>query len=182
LHNCRTDLESTLNAGPSAAIESPSSDAMIGGPHAQSIMHNLVARSGDRYYSQEMKQRLGSFVAYEDLALDVERMRRWHPLNRSLYLGYKLLLAGLPMTQKGDRVAMANSVEARYPFLDEEVIAFAARIHPRWKLHGFLRDKYLLRRARSVCCRTRSPGAARPCSGRRSPSRSCRIHRLLCVI
>jgi asparagine synthase (glutamine-hydrolysing) len=27
------------------------------------------------------------------------------------------------------------------------VIAFAARIHPRWKLHGFLGDKYLLRRA-----------------------------------
>ena len=122
-------------------------DAMIGGPHAQSIMYNLVARSGDRYYSQEMKQRLGSFVAYEDLALDVKRMRRWHPLNRSLYLGYKVLLAGLLMTQKGDRVAMANSVEARYPFLDEEVIAFAARIHPRWKLHGFLGDKYLLRRA-----------------------------------
>ena len=51
------------------------------------------------------------------------------------------------MTQKGDRVAMANSVETRYPFLDEDVIAFASRIHPRWKLHGFTQDKYLLRQA-----------------------------------
>jgi len=51
------------------------------------------------------------------------------------------------MTQKGDRVAMANSVETRYPFLDEDVIAFASRIHPRWKLHGFTEDKYLLRQA-----------------------------------
>jgi asparagine synthase (glutamine-hydrolysing) len=51
------------------------------------------------------------------------------------------------MTQKGDRVAMANSVEARYPFLDEDVIAFASRLHPRWKLHGLMGDKYLLRRA-----------------------------------
>src|SRR5262249_41203052 len=33
----------------------------------------------------------------------------------------------------------------RYPFLDEEVVAFLARLHPRWKLWG-LRDKYLLRR------------------------------------
>jgi asparagine synthase (glutamine-hydrolysing) len=73
-------------------------------------------------------------------------MRRWHPLNRSLYLGYKVHLAGLLLSQKGDRVAMANSVETRYPFLDENVIALAARIHPRWKLRG-LRDKYLLRQA-----------------------------------
>src|SRR4029079_14009725 len=42
------------------------------------------------------------------------RLRRWHPLNRSLYLGYKVLLAGLLMTQKADRVAMANSVETRF--------------------------------------------------------------------
>jgi asparagine synthetase B (glutamine-hydrolysing) len=42
---------------------------------------------------------------------------------------------------------MANSVETRYPFLDEDVIAFASRIHPRWKLHGFTEDKYLLRQA-----------------------------------
>ena len=65
-------------------------------------------------------------------------MRRWHPLNRSLYLGCKVHLAGLLLNQKGDRVAMANSVEARYPFLDEDVIAFASRIHPRWKLRGLI--------------------------------------------
>src|SRR4029077_4161617 len=45
---------------------------------------------------------------------------------------------------KGDRVAMHSSVETRYPFLDDDVIAFMARLHPRWKLRG-LRDKYLLR-------------------------------------
>lgn len=122
-------------------------DRLIAGPHAQTVLYNLVATSRTRYYSADLKARLGGFVAYEDLALDLERMRRWHPLNRSLYLGYKILLAGLLMTQKGDRVAMANSVEARYPFLDEDVVAFAARIHPRWKLHGLRQDKYLLRRA-----------------------------------
>jgi asparagine synthase (glutamine-hydrolysing) len=122
-------------------------DAMIGGPHAQSIMYDLVATSRDRYYSAELKDRLGSFVAYEDLALDLERMRRWHPLNRSLYLGCKVHLPGLLLNQKGDRVAMANSVETRYPFLDEDVITFASRIHPRWKLRGLIGDKYLLRQA-----------------------------------
>ena len=35
-------------------------------------------------------------------------------------------------------------MEVRYPFLDEEVFAFLARLDPRWKLRG-LRDKHLLR-------------------------------------
>jgi asparagine synthase (glutamine-hydrolysing) len=122
-------------------------DALIGGPHAQSLIYNLVARSRGRYYSAGLKEELGAHVAYEDLVLDVERMARWHPLNRSLYLGYKVLLPGLLLSQKGDRVAMANSVETRYPFLDEDVIAFAARMHPRWKLRRRLKDKYLLRQA-----------------------------------
>jgi asparagine synthase (glutamine-hydrolysing) len=122
-------------------------DSLIGGPHAQSIMYNLVATSRNRYYSAGLKETLGGHVAYEDLALDLPRLRRWHPLNRSLYLGYKIQLAGLLLSQKGDRVAMANSVETRYPFLDEDVIAFVSRIHPRWKLRRGLRDKYLLRQA-----------------------------------
>jgi asparagine synthase (glutamine-hydrolysing) len=41
-------------------------------------------------------------------------------------------------------VAMHSSVEVRYPFLDEEVFAFLARLDPKWKLRGF-RDKHLLR-------------------------------------
>ena len=46
-------------------------DAMIGGPHAQSIIYNLVATSRDRYYSAELKERLGSSSPIEDLALDL---------------------------------------------------------------------------------------------------------------
>ena len=122
-------------------------DGLIGGPHAQSILYNLVSTSRTRYYSDDMREGLGGHVAYEDLGLDLDRMRRWHPLNRSLYLGYKVQLAGLLLCQKGDRVAMANSVETRYPFLDENVIALASRLHPRFKLRGFLKDKYLLRQA-----------------------------------
>jgi asparagine synthase (glutamine-hydrolysing) len=122
-------------------------DALIDGPHAQSVMYNLVATSRARYYSGGMREALQGHVAYEDLALDMERMRRWHPLNRSLYLGYKVHLPGLLLSQKGDRVAMANSVETRYPFLDEDVIAFFSRIHPRWKLRRGLKEKYILRQA-----------------------------------
>ncbi len=122
-------------------------DRLIGGPHAQSEVYNAFASSRHRYYSAALKNEIGSFVAYEDIPLDLERMRRWHPLNQSLYLGYKVKLAGLLLNHKGDRVAMANSVETRYPFLDENVVALAARVHPRWKLRGRFQDKFLLRQA-----------------------------------
>jgi asparagine synthase (glutamine-hydrolysing) len=122
-------------------------DSLIGGPHAQSMLYNLVATARDRYYSDDMWERLDGHAAYEDIDLDLERMKRWHPLNRSLYLGYKVHLPGLLLSQKGDRVAMANGVEVRYPFLDEDVIAYGARLHPKYKLNGFKRDKYVLRKA-----------------------------------
>ena len=122
-------------------------DATVGGAHAQMLLYHLVSQSRDRYFSADLKDRLGDKNAYEDLSLDLERMRRWSPLNQSLYFGYKVMLAGLLMNHKGDRIAMANSVETRYPFLDDDVIAFASRLHPRWKLRGLTRDKYVLRQA-----------------------------------
>jgi asparagine synthase (glutamine-hydrolysing) len=124
-------------------------DEMIGGPYAQSELYSLVASSRDGFYSSELKDQLAGHVAYEDLDLDVERIKRWHPLNRSLYLGYKIMLPGLLLNHKGDRVAMANSVETRYPFLDEDLITLCARVHPDMKLHGLRHDKYLLRQAAS---------------------------------
>jgi asparagine synthase (glutamine-hydrolysing) len=124
-------------------------DTMIGGPHAQSEMYSLVSNSRSMFYSAGMKESLGDHIAYEDLSLNTDRMRRWHPLNRSLYMGYKVLLAGLLLNHKGDRVAMANSVETRYPFLDEDLVAMCARVHPHFKLNGAFNDKYLLRQAAS---------------------------------
>lgn len=42
-------------------------------------------------------------------------------------------------------MAMHSSVETRYPFLDEDLIAFCARLHPKYKLNR-MREKWLLRR------------------------------------
>src|SRR5688572_12686654 len=72
-------------------------------------------------------------------------MRRWHTLNQSAYWAARIHLPGHLLSLKGDRVGMRSSVETRYPFLDENVFAFLARVPARLKLNGF-RDKYLLRR------------------------------------
>ncbi|HZY83681.1 MAG TPA: asparagine synthase C-terminal domain-containing protein, partial [Gemmataceae bacterium] len=118
----------------------------VGGHNGWLDIYGLMSMSKLRFFSPQMKAELADHVPYEDLGLNRERMARWHPLNRELYLSARAHLAGLLLNAKGDRVAMHSSVETRYPFLDEAVFAFLAKVPPKWKLRGLLRDKVLLRR------------------------------------
>jgi asparagine synthase (glutamine-hydrolysing) len=111
---------------------------------AQQHVYELFAQTRPTLYSAAMWDRLGEHDAYDDLDLPNDRFPRWHSLNRSLYVGYKVMLAGLLLHSKGDRIAMHSSVETRYPFLDEDVIAFCAGLAPEYKLQGFT-EKWLLR-------------------------------------
>jgi asparagine synthase (glutamine-hydrolysing) len=116
----------------------------IGGPNAWLNIYGLFGSSKTRFFSAAMWEQLGNHLPYADLHLNLERAKKWHPLNRSLYLGARVMLPGLLLASKGDRVAMSSSVETRYPFLDEEVFTFLAKLRPDWKMRG-LRDKLILR-------------------------------------
>ncbi|SKC45575.1 asparagine synthase (glutamine-hydrolyzing) [Pseudoxanthomonas indica] len=70
----------------------------------------------------------------------------WSPLARDQYVEAKSLLAGYLLSSQGDRVAMANSIEGRFPYLDHRVIEFANRLPPSYKIRG-MTEKFLLRRA-----------------------------------
>lgn len=116
----------------------------IGGPNAWIDSYGLLGLAKLRFYADPMKEVLATTHPWGELGMDVERARHWDSLNRSLWVGAKVTLAGHLLQAKGDRVAMHSSVEVRYPFLDEDVFDFTARLHPKWKLRG-LRDKHLLR-------------------------------------
>ncbi len=116
----------------------------IGGDSAWLNLYGLFGSAKTRFFSAGMWDQLGDHLPYADLKLNVERAKKWHPLNRSLYLGARVMLPGLLLASKGDRVAMNSSVETRYPFLDEEVFGFLGKLHPNWKMRG-LRDKLVLR-------------------------------------
>jgi asparagine synthase (glutamine-hydrolysing) len=130
--------------GYSSAMLKRVQDA-VGGPNAWLNIYGLFSSSKLRLFSRGMWEQLGDHMPYADLQLNLDRARHWHPLHRSLYLGARVMLPGLLLASKGDRVAMNSSVETRYPFLDEDVFNFLAKLHPRWKLRG-LRDKLILRR------------------------------------
>ena len=119
-----------------------------GGVNAWMNVYGAYATGKLRFFSRSMADELGDHMPWEDLQLNAERARRWHPLNRSVYVGGRVMLPGLLLAAKGDRVAMHSSVETRYPFLDEDVFDFAAGLDPAWKLRRF-RDKVILRQIAS---------------------------------
>ncbi|MGC8639848.1 MAG: asparagine synthase (glutamine-hydrolyzing) [Isosphaeraceae bacterium] len=123
---------------------------------AQQDIYDLLAQARSFLYSGEMWRDLAGHSVYDDIGINHDRFRNWAPLNQSLYVGYKVMLAGLLLNGKGDRVAMNSSVETRYPLLDDDVITFCSTIAPEYKLHGRI-DKWLLRQ---VAARTLPPRIA----------------------
>jgi asparagine synthase (glutamine-hydrolysing) len=70
-------------------------------------------------------------------------------LNQMLYLDTKIFMVSLNLNYN-DKMSMASSVEVRVPFLDRELVEFAAwNVPPDLKLKGFLRPttKHIFRRA-----------------------------------
>lgn len=73
---------------------------------------------------------------------------RWSPLARTQWTEIAAFMSPYLLTSQGDRAAMANSIEVRYPFLDPEVDDLCAALPDRVKMLG-LRDKLALRRVAS---------------------------------
>jgi asparagine synthase (glutamine-hydrolysing) len=48
------------------------------------------------------------------------------------------------LLERGDRLTMAASIEARMPFMDKGLAALAAQLPDKWRIHGFT-QKYILR-------------------------------------
>ena len=71
-----------------------------------------------------------------------------HPLDQAMYVDIKTWLVD-DILVKVDRATMAHSLESRAPFLDPDLVKFAAALPPRWKLRG-RRSKHLLKNARAA--------------------------------
>ncbi len=100
-----------------------------------------------QFFSPEMRDATAGWSAYPAINATLPaNIRRWQPLARDQYVEAHTLMSGYLLNSQGDRMAMANSIEGRFPFLDHRVIEFANRLPPRYKLMG-LTEKYLLKRS-----------------------------------
>ncbi|MDB4956839.1 MAG: hypothetical protein JWO36_4408 [Myxococcales bacterium] len=80
------------------------------------------------------------------LATFPAEFQRWDPLARDQYVEIRTLLSGYLLAAQGDRMAMASSIEGRFPFLDINVVALAASLPADYKLR-VLDEKHVLKRA-----------------------------------
>lgn len=130
------------------AIDDPALDARVGftpsclqpwlaaGQRVPALLHPDIRRQLDGYEP-------GRAIAEE---LNTEALRGRHPLDRAQYVWIKTMLEGQILTWGGDRVDMANSMEARPAFLDHHLAEFAATIPPTMRIKGRT-EKYVLREA-----------------------------------
>ncbi len=96
-------------------------------------------------YSPQVAAVLDSFSCLNEPLVDHGQLVGRHILHQRSYLDFKLRLADHLLGDHGDRVALANSVETRYPYLDLDVIECAKAIPPDLSLHNF-EEKYVLKR------------------------------------
>jgi asparagine synthase (glutamine-hydrolysing) len=117
----------------------------LGGPNGWLDLYGMMSLNKLRFFTPELREFALERSPWDDLDLSPD-MKRWHPFNRQMYLGARIMLPGHLLASKGDRVAMNSSVETRYAFLDEDVLEYISKLHPRWKLRGLLRDKFVERK------------------------------------
>lgn len=95
-------------------------------------------------YAAAVRERFGEFDCLARPPVDRAKLAGRHHIHKRSYLDFKLRMADHLLADHGDRVALANSVEARYPFLDIDVIDAVRRIPPSLMLHGD-QEKYVLK-------------------------------------
>ena len=96
-------------------------------------------------YSENVNQIFEEIDSLQHKIVNKERLRNRDPLHKRSYLDYKLRLVSHLIADHGDRMAYANSVEARYPFLDKCLVEFVSKIPPDLKLKEF-EEKYILKK------------------------------------
>ncbi|MCA9217455.1 MAG: asparagine synthase (glutamine-hydrolyzing) [Planctomycetales bacterium] len=82
--------------------------------------------------------------AVSAVEMHLKQCRSKAPLNRMLYSDSKTWLPDY-LLLRGDKLTMANSLEARVPLLDHKLVEFAATLPTNMKLNGKVR-KYLLKK------------------------------------
>ena len=104
------------------------------------------------FFSPELRAAIDDVNKDEGDAVDrvrgslPEQFGQWEPLAKAQYLEMKLFLSNYLLSSQGDRMAMANSLEIRLPFLDYRLIDFLGQVPGRFKIAG-LKEKALLKRA-----------------------------------
>lgn len=115
------------------------------------------------FFSERLRNVLVGYQNIDELSLLLPHdICSYDGLSQAQYLEIKTLLSGYLLSSQGDRVAMAHSVEGRFPFLDHRVIEFCCKLPPAVRMNA-LTEKYVLKKSmcgilpESIIKRTKQP-------------------------
>ena len=98
------------------------------------------------FFSDEITQQLNGYDPLQQLREKLPvNFSSWSKLAESQYLEATIFMSSYLLSSQGDRMAMGNSVEGRYPFLDYRVIEFCSKLPDNFKLNC-LNEKFLLKK------------------------------------
>ena len=98
------------------------------------------------YFSEDISAKTDGYNPLEAIYPKLpNNFMRWSDLAKSQYLEATIFMSGYLLSSQGDRMAMGNSVEGRYPFLDYRVIEFCGNLPDNFKLNC-LNEKFLLKK------------------------------------
>jgi len=111
--------------------------------YSHALRWNTTARTRRFLLSERQRQPVEEQALTASPALPAE-FGIWTHLAQAQYLEMTIFLSQYLLSSQGDRMAMAHSVEGRFPFLDYRLVEFCNRLPPHVKLRG-LTEKWLLK-------------------------------------
>jgi len=98
-----------------------------------------------KHFTSELNEHLIDYNPVEQYAeLIRPEFEGISSLAKAQLIETNIFMSGYLLSSQGDRMAMANSVEGRYPFLDYRLLEFAASLPDEFKLKG-MNEKFLLK-------------------------------------
>lgn len=95
-------------------------------------------------YAAEINESYDAINCLNHPLVDTQKLANRDVMSRRAYIDFKLRLSDHLVGDHGDRMAMANSVEVRYPFLDKNMIELSTQVPQAYKLKD-MTEKYILR-------------------------------------
>jgi asparagine synthase (glutamine-hydrolysing) len=98
------------------------------------------------FFSDGLNQAIGDYDGFAEVRESLPTgFAEWDCVAQAQYLETAIFLSNYLLSSQGDRMAMANSLEIRPPYLDKRIIEYMCKVPARWKILG-MDEKHILKK------------------------------------
>jgi asparagine synthase (glutamine-hydrolysing) len=99
------------------------------------------------FFSESLNQAIGDYDGFAEVRESLpDGFAKLDLVSQAQYLETAIFLSNYLLSSQGDRMAMANSLEIRPPYLDKRIIEYMSKVPSKWKILG-MNEKHILKKA-----------------------------------